>query len=412
MSVYTALVTGANSGLGYSTCCRLIDEFLSTRPASQSLHLIFTTRDAPKSTATLRRLQSHLSRTIRSVYGSAASTQPIRTLHEARITLEGETLDLCKLATVKACARRLVERGLKIDVVVLNAGIGGWTGMDWPLAIWSVLSHPLEGTTFPCFKLGDRGKLCKPQRGPGEPALGEVFAANVFGHYLLCHWLGDVLRGGRVVWTSSVEVFTHSFEVGDVQGLGTDAAYDSSKRLTEILALTSGEEECKRWVERWFPGEHRPEQYLAHPGVCLTPISGIPLVMTWLQLIAFYIVRWIGSPWHPIEPYKGAVSAVWLALASKETLEKLEGAEGKAKWGAATDRFGGERVVRTEVDGWGWGGKKGDASDKTWRLKQRWWRPEVVRKEDSADEFRRLGAEAWKEMEELRVTWEEILKDV
>ncbi|KAG9720767.1 hypothetical protein KCU73_g14445, partial [Aureobasidium melanogenum] len=63
-SVYTVLVTGANSGLGFSTCCRLIDEFLHSRPQNQTLHLIITTRSSSKNKDTQTRLSAHLQKTL------------------------------------------------------------------------------------------------------------------------------------------------------------------------------------------------------------------------------------------------------------------------------------------------------------------------------------------------------------
>lgn len=401
-----------------------MDEFLATRPVTQSLNLIFTTRDVPKNEDTLRRLKQHLQRTIRNVYGSDEKTADIRAMQEKRIQIEGETLDLCLLPTVKRCATRLVARGKPIHVIVLNAGIGGWSGLNWPLAIWTATINPLEATLFPCYKLSYVGRTCKPQiessKGSKEPPLGEVFTANVFGHYMLTHWLRPVLQPtkadgspARIIWISSIESLSHSFDSNDIQGLLSDAAYDSSKRLTEILALTSVLPSTQKSIETFLPGRPtRPNQYVAHPGCALTTIASIPVIMTYLQILTFYIVRLIGSPWHPIWPYKAAVSAVWLALASQTTLDEVEADGGKGKWGAATDRLGEERVVRTEVSGWGWSGRHDEVSDKTWKLRARWWRPEVVRGPESTEEFEKLGAKVWGEMEELRMEWEKILKDV
>lgn len=128
-------------------------------------------------------------------------------------------------------------------------------------------------------------------------------------------------------------------------------------------------------------------------------------------MCTFLIVRWLGSPWHTCESYTGAVSAAWVALAADETLDKLEADEGKAKWGSATDRRGEERVVRTEVDGWGWGGREGETSDRFWRLSTRWWVKNRGERHD-VQGFEELGREVWEEMERLRIRWEEILKDV
>lgn len=66
------------------------------------------------------------------------------------------------------------------------------------------------------------------------------------------------------------------------------------------------------------------------------------------------------------------------------------------------DRWGRERVVNTEVEGWGVGGlvtAKGDG------LKGL----ETVSEEERM-EFEHLGGQCWKEMEELREEWERRLR--
>ncbi|KAG8626498.1 hypothetical protein KVT40_005443 [Elsinoe batatas] len=451
MAPYTILLTGANSGLGFSTCCRLMDEFLSTRPASQTLHLLFTTRSPSKSEDTLTRLTAHLDRTIASVYGSEAKTASIRQMQKARVKIESEEADLCDLASVKRLAGRVRGRGQKVDCLICNAGIGGWEGLHWGQAMWGVCTDIFEATTFPWYKRGMVGRRVKwdgaekggkgdekDVSGEEEPVLGETFTANVFGHYMLVHWLTEVLvrregEGSRVVWVSSIEAFDKFFDVEDLQGLKVGWSYESSKRLTDLLVLTSEEPSTRRYVEEFFSFENggkespkmrvegegvlieteekvKPKMYVSHPGVCVTSISGIHWLLVYLNIAALYMVRWLGSPWHPISSYIAAVSTVWIALADTETLAKLEGEEGKGKWGAATDRMGGERVVRTEVDGWGWGGKPGETTDGVWRLEARKGKNRVHTKEER-EEFEVKGAQVWKAMETLRKDWERRLQD-
>ncbi|KAF4554925.1 Hypothetical protein D9617_3g019940 [Elsinoe fawcettii] len=441
MAPYSVLLTGANSGLGFSTCCRLMDEFLSTRPASQSLHLLFTTRSPSKSADTLARLTAHLDRTIAAVYGTEPKTASIRSMQRDRIKIQGEQADLCDLVSVKKLARRLRDKGQKVDVLVCNAGIGGWEGLHWGQAIWGVCTNIFEATTFPWYKRGMVGRRIARQgeerdvAGEGEPVLGETFTSNLFGHYLLAHWLGPVMvrekgEPGRVVWISSIEAFDKFFDLEDLQGLKVGWSYESSKRLTDLLVLTSEEPSTRRYVEEFFSvkegngsprmreegegvlieteGRIKPKMYVSHPGVCVTSISGIHWFMVYLNIAALYLVRWLGSPWHPISSYIAAVSTVWITLAETETLDKLEGEEGKGKWGAATDRLGGERVVRTEVDGWGWGGKDGDATDGFWKLEARKGINKTYTKEERED-FVIKGMQAWRELEKLRKGWEQRL---
>ena len=116
-----------------------------------------------------------------------------------------------------------------------------------------------------------------------------------------------------------------------------------------------------------------------------------------------YLACLLGSPWHPIFAYKGAVAPVWLALTEKEELEEIELNGGKGKWGSACDRWGRERVMRTAVDGWGLGGRMGEGKLGGRRETRRGW-VEVGGEEREA--FEGVGRECWRVMEEMRRGWE------
>ena len=126
------------------------------------------------------------------------------------------------------------------------------------------------------------------------------------------------------------------------------------------------------------------------------------------MMFAFYLARWVGSPWHTISAYKGACAPVWLALASQEELDTLERRDGKGKWGSAVDWKGDERVMRTEVEGWGFGGKVRDRPKGEMRKGRR--RGVKDLSEVEREEFEELGRRCWGQMEDLRKQWEGRLK--
>ncbi|KAK5174046.1 3-keto-steroid reductase [Saxophila tyrrhenica] len=413
----TVLVTGANSGLGFSICCRLIDEFLFTRPQSQSLHLLFSTRDTKKGDSTLRRLNAHLQKTLKE---ANASTPGISLLLEARIKLENVLVDLTRLLSVKALAKQLLTRGQHLDAVVWNAGIAGWMGIDYLAAAREVLTSVVQATTYPHFMICDVGALAKPQlSGHGsvhtfpEPALGKVFTANVFGHYMLTHWLAPLMdAGSRVVWVSSPSALPEAFEVEDLQGLGAKMAYESSKRVTDLMVLTSEGEASRESTRTFWGGREegpRPRMYVTHPGVITTSIADISWILTLGMIAITYLARWLGSPWHCVSAYKGAVSATYAVLAPPDQLPELEEREGKGKWGSACDVFGHERVARTEIEGWGYGGELGARPSGSVPY-SRTGHKEATR--ESREEFEETGRKVWREMEEMRVEWEKRLGKV
>jgi len=342
----------------------------------------------------------------------------------------------------------------RLDVIILSAGIGGWAGLNWVVALRDVLFDTVNALTWPQYKLGKLGAVVKSQKSTtkqsdetaqpllanqeksDEPPLGEVFCANVFGHYILAHELTPLLSkasspssktGGRIIWVSSVEALDH-FSIDDIQGLNTTSSYESSKRLVDLLVLSSELPSVRRIAEPFFNASKtvtasksssddqegvktscvEPKMFLTHPGVFVSDIMPIPLFLSIIFRWLTYIARWLGSPWHTIYPYEGAVSAVWIALMSTQEIEDMEGhGARKAKWGSAADASGNERVLKTEVPGWGWDGQVGGEVDEERRKGRKSDAADVTK--ESREDFEVLGVKCWRQMEELREQWEDIL---
>ncbi len=412
-----------HSGLGFSTCCRLADEFLASRQNDhRSLTVIFTTRSTRKGSDTLRSLQTHLRGSVKEP--SAA----------ARVTFVPENADLCNLLSVRALSRRLNKTFPKLDAIVLNAGIGGWTGLNWPLAIWSVLTDLVHAVSWPSYKVAPTGVLTDNQTTTltdREPRLGNVFCANVFGHYMLAHNVMPLLHRsgspygpGRVIWVSSVEAATHLLDADDMQGLRSSTPYEVSKSLTDVLSLTSERPSTAPWVKSFYStsdtsgteqtnSPHRPNTYVSHPGVCSTSILPLPAILIYAMVTVTWLARMLGSPWHSLSTYRGACAPVWLALSPQSDLDAAEApyyshGGGRAKWGSSTARIGACFPASTEVEGWGYGGVVGPAivdEDRSRRRK----RGTTDLTSEQKEHFEDLGRRCWQQMEELRKEWDELL---
>ncbi|KAH7419054.1 hypothetical protein BKA64DRAFT_610908 [Cadophora sp. MPI-SDFR-AT-0126] len=511
---FFALITGANSGLGFSIAARLIDEFFTSPLTTPNKHLILIlcTRSPMKTRFTISRLRAHLRVQVES--SPFAKTQRAKAKEQGaeykwedmvqRVHFLGVEVDLCDLRSVYALADRLVNgtvgspdattmdgkklphgspgtasyspdveqdrwalsqkpgsigaqrswgwglSGIRIprlDAVILSAGIGGWVGLNWPLAVKTVLFDTIDAVTWPKYKKSSLGALVKTsnptgdakqpllenQEKPHEPPLGEVFCANVFGHYILAHELMPLLSRptspnaktcGKVIWVSSIEAVDDKFSIDDFQGLESDSPYESSKRVMDLLALTSKLPSTQRISAPFFDSSKtttakkgssknsepslRPEMYVTHPGIFASDIMPLPGILVIIYTWVFYFVRWIGSPWHPITPYKAAVSSVWIALTGTEELNAAEGGGlKKIKWGSATNTSGEERVMKTEVPGWGW---NGDVED-TAIIKNRKGRKRdaIDLTKEKREDFEVTGAQAWAKIEEMRQEWESVL---
>ena len=128
----------------------MIDEFLQTRPQTESLVLIVTTRDKKKGDATIETLEAHLCK----ICCQHERTLPgVSQLLQGRIHFRQERLDLLSLVSVQKLSKKLRETTPKLDVVICNAGIGGWTGINWPLAIWNILRRWRMAVSWPTFKI-------------------------------------------------------------------------------------------------------------------------------------------------------------------------------------------------------------------------------------------------------------------
>ena len=279
-------------------------------------------------------------------------------------------------------------------------------------------------------KTGTQGQLNGDETE--EPPLGQVFCANVFGHYLLTHELMPLLSTSfdrepndraRVIWVSTLGPDPSDLSMDDLQGFTAKNPYYASKRLTDLLAITAKLPAVQPINSDFFAMRDsispksksedevqliRPEFYVTQPGVIHTNISGMNQFVAVFMALGFYIARVLGSVWHPIIPYLGAVAPVWVGLAEQSMLDALDmraGAQGKIKWGSSTDWWAKERVRMTEVVGWGWSGYVGEKGEKRGRA-----RHAVDLTPEAREEFVADGRAAWAYLEGLRREWEGRLK--
>lgn len=152
----------------------------------------------------------------------------------------------------------------------------------------------------------------------------------------------------------------------------------------------------------------KPRNYLVHPGIFVSEIMPLNFIIVAICKLVFYIARWIGSPWHTIDPYKAAIASVCLVLTESEKLEEIEEhGTAKVKWGSATNSSGIEKFVKTEVPGWGWDGHIDSVIDEN-KLRGR-KRDAVPLRSEAKEDFELSGGQCWKLMEDLRHEWETVL---
>lgn len=362
----------------------------------------------------------------------------------------------------------------RLDAAIFNAGIGGWKGLDWGLFARQLLAVGLvQATTFPSFKEAlpaavlDRKKLlgveaeAEAEASSPPTELAEVFCANVFGHYILAHELmpllgrppsgsgsstgngkDEQLPPGRVIWTSSIDACEEHLDLSDFQARAYKPPYESSKRITDVISLTASLPTVRPFAASYFSLEpsssssssssvssssitttttiedwEPPRFYLSHPGIVCTPLFPLNWFLYFWYHVAMYLSRWLGSPWHTVEPYVGACASAWLALADQAELDARDAS--RVKWGSACARSSGDRAgpKKTEVEGWGWEGRVGEMmpgsavgegeDEKGFlnKAKGRKWDARLLTDERKA-RFEDDGQACWAELERLRREWE------
>jgi len=448
------LITGANSGVGLGIGQRLIDDFLTTQPKSSHLILLPTTRSARKSSETIYALREHLHIAATGSADLKAQGGPGYDPEEAigRVHILSVQVDLCDLHSIYTAADQLVHGTVsdptgvlpdvkltKIDSALFNAGVGGWSGLDWlGFAKQFFQRGLLQSTTFPAFKLAhtavmlDTKKLLGPVETTNEPTpLAEVFTANIFGHYLLAHELMPLLsrygpkdEPARIVFTSSIDAGYEHLSFEYFQAQRETPPYESSKRITDLISLTATLPSVEPLTKQFFdlpPSSAsklptvRPKIYVTHPGIVCTPLFPLNFILYFFYKLAMYLSRLLGSPWHVVDSYLGACATAWVGLEAQSALD-AQSAQ-LVKWGSAVAPLGGKaHPKQTEVEGWGWTGEiedaealaKDPASGILRKLRGRKW-DAVVLTAEKREQFEDDGRRCWTELERLRKEWEQAL---
>ncbi|KAJ1308929.1 hypothetical protein OPQ81_004614 [Rhizoctonia solani] len=320
------LVTGANSGVGFGVCHRLLVQLSQKSPSDASpkaQKYPTTSRDdeaspfTPADGLTLilacrsaQRAETARSNLFKLIDDELAKRDtPRGRLFRKNLEIEIVKLDLSSVQSVFECAADVRKRFPYITHLILNAGVGDFIGINWPLAIWEVCTRFKTAVTAPGFKMQGTGKT-------SEDGLGWVWQCNVFGHFVLVRALREMLAhnpfsSSRVLWTSSLEGRPSFFPgLDDYQLFSVLHSYEASKYETELIACGLDELESER--------NNGVRHLIVHPGIAGTNIflEHTGWFLDKLMLLAFYIARLLGSKHHTIQSYKAAISAVHIALVS------------------------------------------------------------------------------------------------
>ncbi|KAE8253783.1 hypothetical protein A4X13_0g3664 [Tilletia indica] len=295
--------------------------------------------------------------------------------------IEFVPLDLGSMASALKCAHEITDRYKYVTHIILNAGVGPFTSLNWFAALYLCFTNFHRFVTYPAYKNQRKGDI-------SDDGYGWVWQSNVGAHYILVRALLPALRAtpystpSRIIWTGSIEGFRVFYDEEDFQCVQPPheiLPYESTKYQCELAAvgldevlrqsrirsapgtpfevdLGNGQTEIQAEPSSELARDEatseiglEPRSYLVHPGVVASSIAAAIFTFALLETLmkwAFYVARWTLSPHHNIEAYKGAVSAVHVALAPARNIDSVR------KHGSRCDWRGREFCHAESIDGW------------------------------------------------------------
>eukprot|EP00742_Colponemidia_sp_Colp-10_P002884 GILJ01003078.1.p1 GENE.GILJ01003078.1~~GILJ01003078.1.p1 ORF type:complete len:364 (+),score=76.81 GILJ01003078.1:50-1141(+) len=150
-------------------------------------------------------------------------------------------IDVSSMESVLRAADVIKKETPKVNFLFCNAGIYPMLGFNFG----HLVSLTMKGDFMRFMGSGQDSQGCSPLMEPvglkTKEGLGEVFASNVFGHFVLIQSLLDQLEAGsaRVLFTGSRSAtFTKRFfDWTDIQLLNAKMVYCASKYEIDLMAI-------------------------------------------------------------------------------------------------------------------------------------------------------------------------------
>ncbi|XP_062515633.1 3-keto-steroid reductase/17-beta-hydroxysteroid dehydrogenase 7-like [Corticium candelabrum] len=279
MSDKTAIITGANSGLGLAVAKRLFEEAGHAYQLTD-LRVCLACRNLQK---------------------AKFAKQELHEIFGLDIQVDVLELDVSRPASVKQAVEEIKCRYKHIDWLYLNAGIMPVEGVNW-----SELWPPYPSRILQAFT--DGGSLLKVVDSKTPEGLNSVFATNLFGHFLLVRWLEDFLCSQRcpahIVWTSSSTAMKSHFNIEDVQDQEGIDPYGSSKFGMDLLSLALNNMLNDKGIY----------SHTVSPGLVITNMT-TNILAKWLWYLMSPVVllmRLINGSWT-WDAHHGAEAQIWLS---------------------------------------------------------------------------------------------------
>ncbi|XP_039983611.1 3-keto-steroid reductase [Xiphias gladius] len=279
------LVTGANSGIGLALCERLLTQ------DTEGLQLCLACRN-------MRRAQ-----TARSALLTSHPTAQVALLQ----------MDTSSMSSVITAAQEVKRRYKRLDYLYLNAGI-----MPNPQFDVKAFFRGFFSSNIITMLATGEGILTQKD-GFTSDGLQEIFATNLFGHFLLIRELEPVLchagQTSQLIWTSSSNAQHSAFNLEDIQHQRGTQPYSSSKYASDLLSLALNTHYNKQGLY----------SSVICPGFVMTSLTygilpAFPAFLWTLLMPLFWFIRMFTNTFT-LTPYNGAEALLWLFKQKPESLD-------------------------------------------------------------------------------------------
>lgn len=218
------------------------------------------------------------------------------------------TVDTSSVDSVFKAAQQIMERYSRLDYLFLNAGIMPVSSINWDqvAAIFSRKGAKILTTGCGALNLVD---------GTTHDGLQNVFATNLFGHFVMVRELEGLLGRNsttQIIWTSSLSAHKDAFSIDNIQHVNGQEPYSSSKYATDAVSITLNERLNQQGVY----------SHVTAPGLVLSNLTfSILPSWFWLLVLPFLYFMRIFVPSLTCSAYNGAESLIWLTRQRPESLD-------------------------------------------------------------------------------------------
>ncbi|OSX57027.1 hypothetical protein POSPLADRAFT_1041828 [Postia placenta MAD-698-R-SB12] len=363
------VVTGANGGVGFGVCHRLLVQLSEHNPpdatprfdiklgsgqgefeynaSAAGVNIILACRDLKRADDARAALYGLLDAHIASLPEHSVAREYALEFRK-KVQLETHKLDLSETRSVLQFGREVSQKYPYISHLICNAGVAKYSHLDFPKFFRQCFESPTGAIHHPAFNIQKTGTM-------STDGLGYVWQCNVFGHYALFRSIQPLLSKyssksstpPRVLWTTSIDVLPAYNPADDWQLTKTDASYQASKFQLDLMS--------RELARRSSEDDGKVVHVLVSPGITATKMAAEllrPVILEWLMLLFFYFCRLLGSPNVLFSTYKAAIAASNLTLLPIEHIPRYIDGGAFPKFSAQNDRWGTESIGVEAVTEW------------------------------------------------------------